>query len=708
MTTTLPAASAPTHTEEMERLEILRAYKKQFAGDGTANRSPFPERVVRYDTNVEGWDIPEIHESVRSAIREVIRELHQGQSSRVAVFAGQVGIGKSHLLNHFRSPARQEELGYVFVSNRSNYWKIDEFEECLLTWVVAALTQPSIQGPNLLLGKVEDVAFQALEQVLDQPGKLGAYLRRRGGGWFTRLLARLGRDRHAQFRQACRDRDGRVFRRLDFPRFATFVCDQFLDEKTNPFHRFVLTLLLRYLFPEDRAKVCAWLIGQKVREGFLKHLGDVRAVREAGRPESPWPNDAEIQAHCLNEWGVADRLDRNYKLVETLKILISLFAPDLNRQLGQGARGQAGRVFFFAFDQAEGRKELFDREADWFKFFAKLSELYNALPNVFIVFTMTTDLRNQLYPRMERQFQQRIQRDQKFVLEGIEDQEILAVYQRRLELWRGNELPQVEPLLSNPAFRYLPFTQEQVLAKGRQKTLRQMLEAFDQDFRKYLDEQVVVGADARLEFLVALNELREQEKEAVNAFQYTEEHLSHVEALFKRAGKELAAAFGLSLIDVQACPTEEGFPALRLELRTLPADERWVRVFLARLPFQYKARADSYLGLLHHKATNKYFLWLVRPGPIAEEYEGKKAGQVFARKIEAHLESRLLALLRLLDKRERLPQEPGLSAEDREKFRKEAGHILVEEFKLAYLGEMFQRAAQALENQAEAKGHDGE
>src|SRR5262249_8922958 len=140
--------------------------------------------------------------------------------------------------------------------------------------------------------------------------------------------------------------------------------------------------------------------------------------------------------------------------------------PDLNHQLGQGAPGQAGRVFFFAFDQAEGRKELFDREADWFKFFAKLSELYNALPNVFIVFTMTTELRNQLYPRMERQFQQRIQRDEKFVLEGIEGPEILAVYQRRLELWRGNELPQLEPLLSKPAFRYLPFTQEQVLARG--------------------------------------------------------------------------------------------------------------------------------------------------------------------------------------------------------------------------------------------------
>src|SRR5260370_1253152 len=103
MTSTIdPSTAIPAHQDELDRLEILRAYKKLFAGDGTTNRSPFAEdRVVRYDTAVDAWDVPQIHEPVRIAIQDAIAELHQGQSSRVVIFAGQIGMGKSHLLNHF-------------------------------------------------------------------------------------------------------------------------------------------------------------------------------------------------------------------------------------------------------------------------------------------------------------------------------------------------------------------------------------------------------------------------------------------------------------------------------------------------------------------------------------------------------------------------------------------------------------------------------
>jgi hypothetical protein len=705
-TTSAPTA-APAHQDELDRLEILRAYKKLFAGDGTTNYSPFAgDRVVRYDTAVDAWDVPQIHEQVRTAIQEAIAELHQGQSSRVVIFAGQAGMGKSHLLNHFRSPARQQELGYVLVGN-NNYWKVQEFEECLLTWLVAALVKPSIQGPNLLLEKMEGVAFQALEQILDQPGKLPEYLGGKGVGWVGRLLAKFGRDRHAQFRQACKDRDTRIFRRLAFPRFARFVCDRFLHEKTDSFHRFVLQVLLRYLFPEHREKVCAWLIGQHVHASFLKQIaGSSKPERQAEPPAPPWPTDAQVHAHLLNEVGVADRLDRNYKLIETIKILVSLFSPEMDRHQAPTPPGHAGRVFFFAFDQAEGRKELFESDDDWFKFFAKLSELYNALPNVFIVFTMTTDLRNQLYPGMERQFQQRIYRDKKFVLEEVEDRDVLAIYRRRLELWRDGRLKELEPLLDKPRFHYLPFTQEEVLAKARQKTLREMLDVFDRDFRQYLDG-VVVGADARLEFLVALNELREGEKQAT-AFQYTEEHLRSVELLLKHAGGRIAESQGLSLTAVDPCKTEDGFPALRLEVRKSPADKRWVRVFLARLPFMYRAKVESCLGFLFKKGSDRNFLWLVRARPIEDGYDIKYSNQIFFRMIDASMESRLLALLRLLDKEEHIPEDKTLSAEDQDKFRKEAGHILTEEIKLTYLGELFHHAAGALENQQEGKDHGDE
>src|SRR5262249_40548536 len=152
------------------------------------------------------------------------------------------------------------------------------------------------------------------------------------GGWVGRLLAKFGRDRHAEFRQACKDREGSIFRRLAFPRFAGFVCERFLPEKTNPLHRFVLQVLLRYLFPEHREKVCAWLIHQKVRASFLKQIsGASEPDPGLEPPDPPWPTDVQVEEHCLVQAGVADRLDRNYKFIETIKILISLFSPEVGR-----------------------------------------------------------------------------------------------------------------------------------------------------------------------------------------------------------------------------------------------------------------------------------------------------------------------------------------------------------------------------------------
>lgn len=702
MTTTLTTPINEAYQEELGRLEILRAYKQHFAGDGTSNCSPFGERVVRYDTDVAAWDVPEIHSEVREAIKETLVELHQGQSSRVVIFAGPVGMGKSHILNCFRNLELQKEFGYISVSNPSNFWKVEEFEECLLTWLVAALVQPSLHGPNLLQEKIEDIAFQALEQILDQPGTLRQYLGGKVGGWWARLLGKFGRDKHARFRQACLDRDAHIFQRLDFHRFVGFVCKRFLHDETNLFHRFVLELLLRYLFPEDRDKVCAWLVGQKVRASFLRQISSFpKAKRQMLANDMTWPTDTQVEAHLLSEMGVADRLDRNYKLIETIKILISLFSPDMDRHRSAGANGHAGRVFFFAFDQVEGREKLFEEEADWLKFFNKLSELYNALPNVLVVFTMTTDLRNRLYPRMERQFQQRIHRDQKFVLQEIADSDILAIYRRRVQLWRGESLPQIEPLLARPRFHYLPFTQEEVLAKGRQKTLREMQEAFDRDFRDYLDK-MVVAADAQLEYLVALNEQRELEKDA-RPFDYTEENIDQVAALLKRTDNVLASAFGLLLTGNEMAKTEEGFPALRLELRKSPADERWVRIFIARLPLHFRAKVESYLGLLFKLQKDRNFLWLVRPGPLSEEWEGRRPGQVFARTIDVSQESRLLALVRLLDKQDTLPTTLNLTDHQRDLFRQKASQILAEEIKLTYLGELLQHASESLDH-LEGKG----
>src|SRR5258708_6156453 len=135
------------HTQELERLEILRAFKKHLARRDAqgheANISPFTEgRVLGYGTAVADCDVPDIHREVRDLIVQTLTGIHQGVPSQVVILAGAPGMGKSHLINHFRSPKLAEELGYVLVCN-SNHWKVDEFEECLLNWILDALVRPS-------------------------------------------------------------------------------------------------------------------------------------------------------------------------------------------------------------------------------------------------------------------------------------------------------------------------------------------------------------------------------------------------------------------------------------------------------------------------------------------------------------------------------------------------------------------------------------
>ncbi len=353
---------------ELLRLEVLQEYKKIFDGNGPRNVSPFEhDQIVRYGTDVQACDVPEIHAEVRGKIFRTIADIQAGQGSKVVILCGDPGMGKSHILNYFRDPKRADDMGYVLVGN-SNHWKSAEFEECLLDWMLAALVHPSPDGPHLLLSKVQTVAFQALDQMLLQTGRLNEFLPGGPRSFFKRVWRRLSKVEVQDIQLLAEQRNPKVFRKLDFDKFSGFVCDRFLHTPGNPFHRYVLKILLRYLFIEDRDWVLNWLRRRPVRDYFLKRLG------------------------------IADTIDRNYKVIDTIKILISLFSPEVAHGLA-GANGSVdkGRVFFFVFDQMEGRQELFDSETDWFKFFAQLSELYNALPNVFILFTMTNGMRTVIY-----------------------------------------------------------------------------------------------------------------------------------------------------------------------------------------------------------------------------------------------------------------------------------------------------------------------
>ena len=659
--------TAATQSEELTRLEILRAFKVHFAGDvrgqGRRNHTPFEEgRVVQYHTIVDDWDVPEIHHVVRDAIQDHLQAIHAGKRSQIVILAGEPGMGKSHLLNHFRAPSLAKELGYVLVCN-SNHWKVSEFEECLLDWIVEAVVRPSPDEPHLLLEKIEDIAFQALGQILARPGQLKKYASHKNAGYLKRVWLKLVGNTHGRFQQALHKRDAGIFRWLDFNAFSGFVCNRFLLDSGNSFHRFVLRVLLRYLFPEDREKVLHWLRRKSVEAAFLHQIGALETI------------------------------DRNYKVLDTIKILLSLFTPEVARTLSPVPDQGRGLVFFFAFDQMEGRQELFDKEDDWFKFFAQLSELYNALPNVFILFTMTTGLRDKLYPKMERQFQQRIHRDQKFVLHGIDDAAILSLYRRRLGHWLGNaaELEEIRLQVQDPRFQYLPFTQKEILDGARNKTLREATDDLDRRFRNYLLENVTL-TDPRFEMLVILSELRTAEEKA-HPFYYTDRHLETVTQLLNQAGGFFAAAYGLAYSGMQAWPTTDGLPALRLEFRSLDHDKSWVRVFLARLPFHFNAKLEGCNNLLANLQKDRNYLWLLRPDKVNADWQEMRPGQVFARTLPLSTETSLQAILKLLEKRDQFKVDVWKQAEE----------VLLEEFKLTYLGELFHQAAEALDAQGNEK-----
>ena len=646
MTTTAPAPS-----NELTRLETLRAFKERLVQGGDVNLSPFAlDRVIRYDSDVGRYDVPDIHRDARERIAKIIKGIHQGHDSQVVILAGDPGMGKSHLINHFRDPQVADELGYVLVGN-SNHWEVEEFEDCLLKWVIEALVHPSPNGPHLLLTKIQDLAFEALGQVLAQPGQLRRFERpRRLPG---RLWRRL-RPGHDRFRQLVEARDPSAFSELDFARFSGYVCDRFLHNSGDPFHRHVLRVLLLYLFEEERERVLHWLRRREV--SFLKATG------------------------------VEERIDARYKAMDAVKILVSLFTSEVSRNLRAGDDGRGrGRVFFFAFDQMEGRQELFRDEGEWMKFFSQLSELYNTLPNVFVLFTMTLALRNKLYPRMEGQFQDRIIRDERFQLHRIADAERLALYRKRVDCWLaggGEDLRRQVTDLNEP---YLPFTQEKVLELTDRKTLREALAALDGAFCRFF-ETLVTGP--RVDYLGFVNAFRAREQEA-GPTDYTENHLEVAKELFDARGAALAAPYGLSFTKWEWRMTEQQLAALFLEFRDPDDSARWVRAFLVRLPWNYNQYAPGAIDLLRNLRTGAYFLWLVRPTKIDEGLAGRRPGQVFPRVLAGPTHTAAQALVELLRNRDRYPPEE----------REVLDEIVREAVKPAYLGSMLRQLRDALNAQ---------
>jgi hypothetical protein len=641
--------------EELAKRRLLHEFKKVFGKDPEINRSPFTEGViVRYDTDVQPWDVPEIHQKARQQVTAVLKAIRREEPSQIVLLAGEAGMGKSHLLNYFRSHERSEELGYVLVHS-SNFWKVAEFEERLLDQIISVLVRPSPNQPHLLLQQIQLIAFAALDQLMTrQQGSYRQYLTKRNRGFFGRLWDKVTAWQQVQFQQMVQKRDPGVFRRLNFPKFAGYVCDQFLYDPSHPFHRYALHVMLRYLFEEDRESVLAWLRGRKVNESFLHKVGS------------------------------EDAIDRKYKVMDVVQILISLFTPEVTNHLGPEGKGR-DRVFFLVFDQMEACEELFSSEDEWFTFFAKLSEVYNSLPNVLVLFTMTLKLYNQMHPKLERQFQQRIRRDPNFVLHEVENSEVLTLFRKRIDSWLQEAPAHVRREVDAPAFRYLPMTQEEVLQLAEQKTLREMLFAFDQSFR---DGMIKPGPDPRLDYLVSYKELRQARGQEA-PFVFTEGHLATVTQLFNEFGQSLAKGFGLrfggfnrSLLDNSAVD------ALALEFYPEEGHDIWVRVFLVRLTFRFGTQLDKSIDLLHRREIKRNFLWVLRAETAYPEWAERRPGQVFPRELSVEAEMRLRTILHLLHNRERYVAENAW--EDVEK-------LVVEEVRPLYLGDMMRQVRGALD-----------
>jgi hypothetical protein len=502
---------------------------------------------------------------------------------------------------------------------------------------------------------VEAIAFAALDHLLRQPGSLAAFRRRRPIGWLARLLARFSRSEHDRLARVLARRDTSAFRLLDFNKFTGYVCDRFLSEPGNPLHRHVLRVLLCYLFPPERELVLHWL---------------------RGRP---------VQGYFARKFGVEEELDRTYKRMDAVRLLISLFSPEVSRGLGDAA-GLPAQVVFLAFDQTEGRDELFDSDDDWFKFFAHLSELYNSLPNVLILFTMTLGLRDRLHGKLEKQFQDRIRREERFVLHEIEDSEVLSLYRRRLDRWLGLKEEELRGLLAVPGNAYLPFEQKEVLELAGQKTLRDMLAAFDAAFRARLLN--LITEDIRRDYLLWLRELRTTL--LGDPHKDTEGHLETVEQILAHLGETFAAGFGLQLLGVTWQQTQDKLNVLEVKF-TDPANiSRWVRVYIARFSGHYTAKVEGCVQMLANKARNRNFLWLVRAKPIDPEVVQYKPNQIFLHVLPTETETTLKAMLRVLAHRDEYKPDVWQAGEP----------FLLAESRKTYLGELFQQARDAVTNLA--------
>jgi hypothetical protein len=467
----------------------------------------------------------------------------------------------------------------------------------------------------------------------------------------------LRRTTYEEVKSLAERRDPEVFRRLDFDRFAGHVCDRVLSRPGDPFQRYTMRVLLRYLFPEERELVQHWLRNKQVGDHFLHRIG------------------------------ARDAIDRKYKAVEVIKLLMSLFTGEVARGVAPPGKDR-GLVFLLALDQAEGRAELFDSPSDWSDFFAQLAELYNSLPNVFVLFTMTIALFKELHARMEGQFRDRIRKDQRFILESIPDDEVLNLYRRRVDRWLGPKLANdLVPRREVAGNHYLPFTQVEVLEMSRRLPVRAMLEKFDAEFRRHLTEKVVSEYDVPFDYLCTRKEIATfGESMAGTDARFTEPHLQTVCSLFEQFGGPLAKSAGVEFQQVEWVVTDDyKLDCLQVTACAEGQPQHWVRLVIGRLPYRnFMERVPGCIRLVSGRGRHfkRHRLWLLRSPSLDAAQIDSRDGSVTALDLPPATETTLRAVLDTLKQRGKYPADAWDQGEQ----------FLVAQVRQTYLGDVLTTA----------------
>ena len=613
------------------QLALLGHFKERLVHDKIyANLSPFDERFARAhiakanEGAVQGTrqfntcDVPEIHEEIRQNIQRVVEQIHEQQHSRIIMLVGQPGVGKSHLVNHFRTPNIAAEQDFIFVGHH-NAWKCEEFPQVLLDGILDALMPLGPTEEGLLFQKIKTIGFAALNDLLKRQSVQGI---RRGGRrrFWSRMWDKITRGEHARFTRALQQNDISIFRHVDFNRFAEFICDSYLKIPGSPFHCYLMRVLLRSLFSaEDRKAVYYWLRRNYAEfdDSFFARLGI--------------PHHKEV-------------IEGHYKLFDVVRLLISLFTRDTTRSLSDGTTNLPDRdkVFFLTFDQVEGRDELFDAPSDWYNFFAYICELFNSLPNVLILFTMTTGLRDKIYPQLEKQFQQRIGDDERWYLDRkLSTQQICRLFEQRMHSWLRDS-PQQLLAYAELESAVFPFDETQVVQFAHRLNLRELLGKFDVEFRRLLNK-IAVGPLLDMEF--AFQEvLRQKEIDGTKEASFVKQHLRTIIDIITLLHEPLGKASGVHFDGYKEGKTAAGLEVLTLEFSANAGPGQWVRIFLVHLPYRnWEKRYKDGLELLKGKNRMHYQLWFTRVYDPKPEVPDNCKNMVFFHELKMEEEARLQA-----------------------------------------------------------------